>query len=505
MIIALLMDNFYAVVSACGEDIGFRMLAILQEEALGSFARFFPRCQMISHENSGVNETILFFRLPVTGRAHLASAIPAFRLAVSRRFGERISELICPLPEIRAGYSRIDRPQGAEGFGRMLFRAYCNARGMAIQKTVPERPELYGEFTDILETPRLKPVYQPVADLRTGLITGWEAVVCAPEESLFHDANLLSDYADEIGKRFPLELRYRELALKHFGPADPQQHLFMNFHPGTLNAPEFIPEATRHLVREAGLRPENIVLEFSEACDTWDLSLLADHLERHRVQGFKIAISGMGTDHSDIRSISRIKPDYVKIAPSLTRGIDISPVRRDMVESFIALSRKIGFEIIAEGIETPTELSALISMEVACGQGNHIAEPAAPKPALCVSIPARLSVREMQCGALKSFTPICRLVQQAFSVSPDTPVCEVREMLANQPPMSSVVVVENRQPVGILMNYNLGRKLGTGRMINSMTILSSRKKGRSPGPRRYRKCSTTWPKFRCRLQWGPTR
>lgn len=62
------------------------------------------------------------------------------------------------------------------------------------------------------------------------------------------------------------------------------------------------------------------------------------------------------------------------------RGIDIDPVKKALIETFVAFSEKIGCKIIAEGIETKEELSVLMDLGVHYGQGYLLAKPCYPKP-----------------------------------------------------------------------------------------------------------------------------
>jgi diguanylate cyclase (GGDEF)-like protein len=127
----------------------------------------------------------------------------------------------------------------------------------------------------------------------------------------------------------------------------------------------------------------------------------------------------------------------------------------------VTLSERIGAKVIVAGIETEAELRSLVSMGVHLGQGFFIAEPSCPKPAIRELIPAKRSRGQSNSHEWKCSTPVGVLVQPAMHVTPDTTVAEAKRMLADAPPMGSVVVVESRKPVGLLMSYNLDRHLGT--------------------------------------------
>jgi CBS domain-containing protein len=130
------------------------------------------------------------------------------------------------------------------------------------------------------------------------------------------------------------------------------------------------------------------------------------------------------------------------------------------MESLVTLADKIGCQLIAEGIETATELTSLASMGVHFAQGYFVARPASPKPCPSAEMPLLLETRRSAFNEMKCSIPVRDLAEPAPQIDPETRVKEVKEILDNQP-MSGVVVVEDGRPVGLVMSHRLDRKLGS--------------------------------------------
>jgi len=353
------------------------------------------------------------------------------------------------------------RKEPCKDVHRELFKAFCHAL-----RAMPDRPDpghlrAYREFRNILKNLRLKTVYQPVVELGQGSLFGWEAFTRGPEDSLFEKPAVLFDFAAETGDFFVLEKACREQSLLDAGPLKPHEKLFINLHFQSLYDPRFTSSSLLDLVHRVNLKAESIVLEFNERDVGKDFSTLLEILKPFRKDGFGIAIDDVGGQHSNLRRIPELLPDYIKLDTSLVRGVDSSPFQRPLVETFIGLSEKLGCKTIAKGVETEMELNALASMGAHMAQGNVVALPSYPKASVSVELPHKTSIEQVGEGFLKCSMPVKSLVQSTLRVSPRTTVKEVKQMLQDKPPMGSVVVLREGRPAGLLMSYNLDRHLGT--------------------------------------------
>ena len=446
--------DFYSYVEVYGVEAGFELLRASEEEITARFRSFFQGCEIIFAENIGLNEHIVCFYLPDRHTFNLSDQVLSFRSDMCERISRKVSAGY--KPDLSVGYSQANR-QSKGSFYKIVFRAICEAQKSANIGISSDKLNLRDYFTEILEKPLLQSVYQPIVNLKTGGISGWEAFVRGPEQSYFHQPASLYAYASEIGMISVLDKKCVKQAINDFGNSSSAQRLFINIHTESLNAgtllAELMPEcADKHLKN-----PENIVLEFSESCGIRDYTLFLENIGLYRKQGFRIAIDEMG--HSTPLFISRIRPDYIKIDTSLIRGISYYPVKEAIVAGFVTLCERIGAQLIAVGIETETELRTLVSLGVQFGQGYYLAKPSYPKPGEPVSLPAELSGDKA--ADMKLAVSVRNLVETPILISPETTVGEVKALLRDKSSLCGVVIAVGNKAKGLLMSYQMDRQLGT--------------------------------------------
>jgi EAL domain-containing protein (putative c-di-GMP-specific phosphodiesterase class I) len=91
----------------------------------------------------------------------------------------------------------------------------------------------------------------------------------------------------------------------------------------------------------------------------------------------KIAIDDAGSGYSGLETILYLRPDYIKVADSLVRGLETDPIKQEIIASLAAIGHRIGASLIAEGIERTVERDALVSLGVELGQGYLLGRPSA--------------------------------------------------------------------------------------------------------------------------------
>jgi EAL domain-containing protein (putative c-di-GMP-specific phosphodiesterase class I)/DNA-binding NarL/FixJ family response regulator len=94
----------------------------------------------------------------------------------------------------------------------------------------------------------------------------------------------------------------------------------------------------------------------------------------------KLAIDDAGSGFASLRHIFALQPAYVKLDIEWVRGIDRDPVRRALVSGLVYFASETGCELIAEGIETEEELTALRGLGIQLGQGYFLGRPGVPTP-----------------------------------------------------------------------------------------------------------------------------
>jgi diguanylate cyclase (GGDEF)-like protein len=392
----------------------------------------------------------------------LADLATTFRLSVRRAVNREVVKLTGQKLEIRAGYSKL-RGRPGQDPAHILYQGLCDAQEVAAGAMNISQLRFMDEFRDIIETPRLTALYMPIMDLRTSRVLGWESLARGPADSRFSSPNVLFDFAEEVGALFGLERACREQALMGIGELAPDQKLFLNIHPHTVGDPAFTAGETSRLLDEYGLDPEQLVFEITERHPIRDFTLFFQTLEHYRSQGYQVAIDDVGAGYSGLWTLGQVRPDYVKVDMSLVRGVDTNPVNRALLETLVSFADRIGSSIIAEGIETETELSSLMDMGVHYGQGFFLAKPQKPKPFPSRRLPVRPINGNNHLGVGRCSAPIGELAEAAIQVAPSVKISEVQSLLEASPPspISGVVVVQNHAPVGLVMSHDLNRQLGT--------------------------------------------
>jgi EAL domain-containing protein (putative c-di-GMP-specific phosphodiesterase class I)/GGDEF domain-containing protein/CBS domain-containing protein len=365
--------------------------------------------------------------------------------------------------EIEIAFGAAQLPNGTRiNLERAVHTALADAHRMIRGRLDPAGASLLKEFRAVLHQSGLRAVYQPIVDLAGGEIFAWEALARGPAGSAFESPSMLFGFAEEHDLVFPLERACRTAAISGFGDRAAGRMLFLNVHPRTLVDPSFSPGETLKLLESLGLEPHDVVIEITERHSTKDFSLFHRMLDHYRSEGYKVAVDDVGTGYSGLWSIAEIRPEFIKLDMSLVRGIDTNPVKRALIETFLTFSDKVGCKIIAEGIETPTELSSLVSMGVHYGQGYFLAHPAAPKPDIAPESAQLILGHKRRVNAeLKCSSPIGSHSDDAVQVQAGSSVGELKRYFETHPRVSSVAVVSRRRPVGLVTRHQMDRVLSS--------------------------------------------
>lgn len=235
--------------------------------------------------------------------------------------------------------------------------------------------DLSSELDKIIENEKIHVLFQPIFNINSQRLHGFEALSRGPEHSaLFSPVPLFQTAAHE-GRLSELEEICRRHSIRQFDARELPGKLFINISPKALLEPSHAKGLTLSLVQELGLSPDQIVIELSEQYPADDIDLLKECLNHYRSQGFLTAIDDLGTGYSGLRLWSELAPDYVKIDRHFIHQIDQSPVKQEFVRSIIDLCQSLSCKVIAEGIETPAELALLTQLGIVYCQGYLLGRP----------------------------------------------------------------------------------------------------------------------------------
>jgi PAS domain S-box-containing protein len=209
------------------------------------------------------------------------------------------------------------------------------------------------------------PHFQPVIDLASGAVAGYEAL------ARFSDG-MPPDVAFDTARRVDLGVELEEVVLAASMVAaealPPHGWLAVNV------SPELVLAADR-LARAIGATDRELVLEVTEHTE------IDNYTELHEaVAGLgrevRLSVDDAGAGFASMRHIVELQPDFVKLDIGLVRSIDTDPLRRAMVAGLGYFAQQAGCALIAEGIETEAELAAVRALNVRFGQGFLLGKPA---------------------------------------------------------------------------------------------------------------------------------
>jgi EAL domain-containing protein (putative c-di-GMP-specific phosphodiesterase class I) len=130
-----------------------------------------------------------------------------------------------------------------------------------------------------------------------------------------------------------------------------------------------------HALRRSGLAPERLVLQVTSSTADAEDERTALDITSLRLMGVHVALDGFGSGMSALSHLTRLPIDIVRLDRSLITRIDRDPQSRALCESIVGIARALKLDVVAEGVETPAQLSALVGFGCGFAQGFLISRP----------------------------------------------------------------------------------------------------------------------------------
>ena len=375
VVIALGIDRLDVVRNA----IGYEMLSQLVKELAAHIARHCPDalCARVS-----------------TGRLALAAPVQDGQTAL-RLAEDLVAALAGPFKlggttvdlGVTVGLRFVDAQERAIGDNRVLEHA-----NIAVDQALAARQRLaafderaYGdpasnlslmsELAAARDNGELNLFYQPKLDLRTGCISGFEAL-CRwrhPTRGSI-SPDLFIVMAEETGHIDALTHWVLRRALEDqqvLRAAGFDQPIAVNFSGQVLGDPAFA-ERVLSEIRETG---GNISLEITETAVIANPDEALSVVERFVQSGVAVSIDDYGSGLSSLAYLKRIHAQELKIDKAFVLLIDQNPKDRLLVKSTVDLAHGLGMKVVAEGVETAEAIALLTGMGCDYAQGYHVARP----------------------------------------------------------------------------------------------------------------------------------
>jgi EAL domain-containing protein (putative c-di-GMP-specific phosphodiesterase class I) len=228
---------------------------------------------------------------------------------------------------------------------------------------------------DLVLEGQVRSVYEPIVEVATHTVYGYEALARGPEGSELHAPAALFASAEEEDLLFQLDCLCRQSGLDGARDLPRESKLFLNVRPTTIHDPNFQADTLDRTLEQCNLRPSDVVFEISEQESIKNFSIFREVRDYYGKLGFKIALDDVGAGYASLESVMELEPEYIKVDRAFVAGIDEDSARQELLRALQAVAEKINARIIGEGLDTLEELETLGRLGISLGQGWLFGKP----------------------------------------------------------------------------------------------------------------------------------
>jgi len=244
--------------------------------------------------------------------------------------------------------------------------------------TAEQRHKLESELGLAIQRGELRLFYQPIIDLKDERLVGAEALVrwqhpvrgLVPPDDFIPIAEE-SDLICDIGL-WVLETACRQLATWQAEG----KNLYLSINVSVRQIPDQLPASLlKETIDRHGLTASSLALEITEGVMLSDINKGINWIQDLRNEGFRIYMDDFGTGYSSLSYLKRFPINVVKIDKSFIRDMNEEINDRVLVQAISAMSKALGLQIVAEGIENEGQISFLKEIGCNYGQGYYFSKP----------------------------------------------------------------------------------------------------------------------------------
>ncbi|HEY7416091.1 MAG TPA: EAL domain-containing protein, partial [Ktedonobacteraceae bacterium] len=260
--------------------------------------------------------------------------------------------------------------------------ARCDVFDEAMHKQALRRLTLESELQTALDRGQFQLCYQPVIHLQSNQTAGFEALLRwqHPEQGLISPHKFL-EAAENFGLLFSIgkwvvrdacrqmyEWQVRNLLPERF-------MMTVNISARQLSNANFVPDI-KSAIKETGIDPARLQLEINENAVITDLKQSAEVIHQLRHLGVRISIGDFGTGLSSLGWLRRCPLDELKIDRSLISSMAADNASCDVVQLIVEMGKSLKLKVVAEGVESISQLDLLKKLNCEYAQGHFFSQPA---------------------------------------------------------------------------------------------------------------------------------
>jgi diguanylate cyclase (GGDEF)-like protein/PAS domain S-box-containing protein len=249
-----------------------------------------------------------------------------------------------------------------------------------MNERVNRRIRLEGDMRRGMMRHEFEPFYQPKIDVRTGRVTGMEALIrwrradgalVSPGEfiPLAEETGLIVP----LGEQFNFSVAGQMREMRALGLAEGLA-VSINVSPRQFQQHNFVP-LLRATLEASGLPPAAFEVEITETAIMTDVTRTAATLDELRALGLSVSVDDFGTGYSSLAYLKRFPIDTLKIDQSFVRDVTRNEADASIVATVIAMARTMGLRTVAEGVETAEQARLLAHLGCDTLQGYLFSRP----------------------------------------------------------------------------------------------------------------------------------
>ncbi|WP_187368777.1 putative bifunctional diguanylate cyclase/phosphodiesterase [Baekduia soli] len=258
--------------------------------------------------------------------------------------------------------------------------ARCEVFDPSMRQRLVSRVSLEAELREAIDTRRMRAFFQPIVDLGTGTIRGFEALARWPAGPSEVSPARFIPVAEEAGLigalgRLMLHDACRTLGdWRGRGVVERDTTVSVNVSPRQLTDPALINEV-RSALADSGLPGSSLVLEITESTLIERPEQIRDKLHELLALGVHIHLDDFGTGYSSLTVLHHFPGNTLKIDRAFVDTLANREESQVIIRSIIGLAHNLGLRVIAEGIEHPGQIEVLTTLGCEYGQGYYYGRP----------------------------------------------------------------------------------------------------------------------------------
>tara|TARA_B100000749_G_scaffold126260_1_gene96919 strand:+ start:160 stop:1746 length:1587 start_codon:yes stop_codon:yes gene_type:complete len=244
-----------------------------------------------------------------------------------------------------------------------------------MDEAAAQRAKTEGDLRDAIRADRIEPFYQPLIELSTGKLLGYEALArwrC--EDGSIRNPDEFIPIAEECGVIGDVYFRLLAKVALEARRWDEDLFVSINLSPLQFNDP-WLVERTLQTLHIAGLPPGRLEVEITESALVSELETARTVIANFKSQGIKVSLDDFGTGYSSLQHLSELAFDKLKIDRSFITDIETNVDSQTIVQAVTSMAHHLGLKVTVEGVESVASESSVRAFGCDVGQGYLYGKP----------------------------------------------------------------------------------------------------------------------------------